>query len=162
MAQPKKKKKYKKVKNKLEVITEKNTGEKELKVKTDSFPSFFFFLCKICLEFFSLEDQCSGLYESDGWSRRYEGHKRNWSSQRVLASSSYSHHARMLRLSFLSCREIDGLPAGVSSPIDSELSEAARAPMDFQISRVPWEIWPLATDTFDMNDWLTRVQPGGP
>ena len=61
-----KKKKYKKVKNKLEVITEKNTGEKELKVKTDSFPSFFFFLCKICLEFFSLEDQCSGLYEGDG------------------------------------------------------------------------------------------------
>ena len=38
-----KKKKYKKVKNKLEVITEKSTGEKELKVKTDSFPSFFFF-----------------------------------------------------------------------------------------------------------------------
>ena len=39
----KKKKKYKEVKNKLEVIREKSTGEKELKVKTDSFPSFFFF-----------------------------------------------------------------------------------------------------------------------
>ena len=36
-------KKYKEVKNKLEVIREKSTGEKELKVKTDSFPSFFFF-----------------------------------------------------------------------------------------------------------------------
>ena len=57
----------------------------------------------------------------------------------------------MLRLSFLSCREIDGLPAA-SSPIDSELSEAARGPMDFQIYHVPWGIWPLATDTFDMND----------
>ena len=73
----KKKKKYKEVKNKLEVIREKSTGEKELKVKTVSFPSFFFFLCKIWLEFFSLEDQCSSLYEGDGWSRRYEGHKRN-------------------------------------------------------------------------------------
>ena len=38
----KKKKKYKQVKNKLEVIREQSTGEKELKVKTDSFPSFFF------------------------------------------------------------------------------------------------------------------------
>ena len=37
-----KKKKYKQVKNKLEVIREQSTGEKELKVKTDSFPSFFF------------------------------------------------------------------------------------------------------------------------
>ena len=153
MAQPKKQKKYKEVKNKLEVIREKSTGEKELKVKTDSFPSFFFFLCKIWLEFFSLEDQCSSLYEGDGWSRRYEGHKRNWSSQRVLASSSYSHHARMLRLSLPSFREIDGLPAA-STRKDFELSEAARGLMNFQISCVPWGIWTLATDNV-WYEWLT-------
>ena len=57
----------------------------------------------------------------------------------------------MLRLSFLSCREVDGLPAA-SSPIDSELSEAVRGPKDFQSSRVPWGFWPLATGTFDLND----------